>query len=38
LVLIEPMRRTLNAPAQAFLDILRTEALNLNNLWNGYFE
>jgi hypothetical protein len=34
---IEPMRRTLNAPARAFLDILRAEAVSLNNLWEPYF-
>jgi LysR family transcriptional regulator, nitrogen assimilation regulatory protein len=37
LVVIEPMRRTLNAPARAFLDILRAEAVSLNNLWEPYF-
>jgi LysR family transcriptional regulator, nitrogen assimilation regulatory protein len=38
LVVIEPMRRTLNVAARAFLDIIRTEAVSLNNLWRPYFE
>jgi len=38
LVVIEPMRRTLNAAARAFLEIIRVEAVGLNNLWRPYFE
>jgi LysR family nitrogen assimilation transcriptional regulator len=38
LVVIEPMRRTLNVAARAFLDIIRVEAVGLNNLWRPYFE
>jgi LysR family nitrogen assimilation transcriptional regulator len=38
LVVIEPMRRTLNVAARAFLDIIRTEAVGLNNRWRPYFE
>jgi len=38
LVVIEPMRRTLSAAARAFLEILRAEAVGLNNLWRQYFD
>jgi DNA-binding transcriptional LysR family regulator len=38
LVVIEPMRRTLSAAARAFLEILRAEAVDLNNLWRPYFD
>jgi LysR family transcriptional regulator, nitrogen assimilation regulatory protein len=38
LVLIEPMRRTLSIAARAFLEIIRSEAVRLNNLWRPYFE
>jgi LysR family transcriptional regulator, nitrogen assimilation regulatory protein len=38
LVVIEPTRRTLNAAARAFLEIIRVEAVGLNNLWRPYFE
>jgi LysR family nitrogen assimilation transcriptional regulator len=38
LVIIEPMRRTLNPAAGAFLEILREEAVSLNNNWRPYFE
>ena len=38
LVLIEPMRRTLSAAARAFLEILRAEAVELNDRWRAYFE
>jgi LysR family transcriptional regulator, nitrogen assimilation regulatory protein len=38
LVLIEPMRRTLNIAARAFLEIVRSEAVRLNNQWRPYFE
>ena len=36
LVLIEPLRRTLSSPAQAFVDMLRAETLRLNALWEPY--
>jgi DNA-binding transcriptional LysR family regulator len=38
LVVIEPMRRTLNVAARAFLEIIRTEAVGLNGLWRSHFE
>jgi LysR family nitrogen assimilation transcriptional regulator len=38
LVVIEPMRRTLSVAARAFLEIIRAEAVGLNNLWRSYFE
>ena len=38
LVVIEPMRRALSAAARAFLEILRAEAVNLNNLWHPFFD
>ena len=38
LVVIEPMRRTLSPAARAFLEILREEAVSLNNRWRPYFE
>ena len=38
LVVIEPMRRTLSTAARAFLEILRAEAVGLNNLWRPYFD
>jgi LysR family transcriptional regulator, nitrogen assimilation regulatory protein len=38
LVVIEPMRRTLSAAARSFLEILRAEAMNLNNLWRPFFD
>jgi LysR family nitrogen assimilation transcriptional regulator len=38
LVLIEPMRRTLSIAARTFLEIVRSEAVRLNNLWRPHFE
>lgn len=38
LVLIEPKRRTLSLAASAFLEIIRNEAIRLNDLWHPYFE
>ena len=38
LIVIEPMRRTLSTAARAFLEILREEAVSLNNRWRPYFE
>jgi hypothetical protein len=38
LVVIKPMRRALSAAARAFLEILRAEAVNLNNLWHPFFD
>jgi DNA-binding transcriptional LysR family regulator len=38
LVLIEPMRSILSPPAQAFLEILRSESIRLNDTWRRYFE
>ena len=38
LVVIEPMRRTLTAAAGVFLEIIRSEAIRLNNHWCCYFE
>ena len=37
LVLIEPSRHVLSAPARTFLDLLREEAEHLNQAWNGWF-
>jgi DNA-binding transcriptional LysR family regulator len=37
LVLIEPMRSALTPPAQAFLDILKSESSRLNEAWRRYF-
>ena len=36
LVLIEPLRRSLSSPAQAFADMLREETSRLNAVWEGY--
>jgi LysR family transcriptional regulator, nitrogen assimilation regulatory protein len=36
LVLIEPLRRALSSPAQAFVDILRAETSRLNAVWEPY--
>ncbi len=36
LVLIEPLRRALSSPAQAFVDILREETERLNAVWLPY--
>ncbi len=38
LVVIEPMRRSLDAAASTFLEIIREEAMRLNKLWRPYFE
>jgi DNA-binding transcriptional LysR family regulator len=38
LVLIEPMRCMLSPPAQAFLEILRSESIRLNDAWRRYFD
>ncbi len=38
LVVIAPMRRTLSTAARAFLEILREQAVSLNDLWHPYFE
>ena len=38
LVLIEPMRSTLSAPARAFLEILRSESIRLNGAWRSYID
>ena len=37
LVLIEPMRRSLTPAAQVFLDIVKAEALRLNDVWRDLF-
>jgi LysR family nitrogen assimilation transcriptional regulator len=36
LVLIEPLRRALSSPAQAFVDILTAETARLNAAWESY--
>ena len=38
LVLIEPTRHMLSLPAQAFLEILRSESVRLNDAWRRYFD
>jgi DNA-binding transcriptional LysR family regulator len=38
LVLIEPMRSSLSPPATAFLDILRSESIRLNEIWRRYLD
>jgi hypothetical protein len=38
LVLIEPMRYMLSPPAQAFLEILQSESIRLNDAWRRYFD
>jgi LysR family nitrogen assimilation transcriptional regulator len=37
LISIEPMRRSLSPAAQAFLDIIRAEAVRLNRAWHPHF-
>ena len=36
LVLIEPLRRALSSPAEAFVEILRAETTRLNAVWEPY--
>jgi LysR family transcriptional regulator, nitrogen assimilation regulatory protein len=36
LVLIEPLRRTMSAAAEAFLEILGTETARLNERWSAF--
>jgi LysR family nitrogen assimilation transcriptional regulator len=36
LVLIEPLRRALSTPAQAFVDVLRVQTARLNEIWAPY--
>jgi DNA-binding transcriptional LysR family regulator len=38
LVLIEPQRNVLSSPAEAFLDVLRSEANRLNEMWRPYLD
>lgn len=38
LILIEPMRSSLSLPATAFLDILRSESIRLNEIWRRYLD